>query len=283
MKKGLIFSFFLIGIIGYSQKDTLLIDQEKTKEQSSTWEKVKYDGASAFKGITYLYSRPLHWKEKDWLTAGAIVAGEVMLYSVDTNLDRYFANQSENIPDGLKEFGWTLGKPQYSYLIIGGIYVGGLLTKNEKVRRTGVLLISSASALGLFQTATKYVVGRARPKANLGKHDFDMFSSEASHHSFPSGHAIISMTLAHALAKQFDNIWIKMGIYAVGAITPISRMWERAHWATDVVFGTVIAVLGVNSIDNYLNKSNRYPDAYKNKISWRFTAGYNTVGLVGTF
>ncbi|RSK40232.1 phosphatase PAP2 family protein [Mangrovimonas spongiae] len=283
MKRFFLSCVFLCCGLAFSQINTIEQPTDSLPDQQTTWEKIKYDGVSAFKGITHVYSRPFHWEGDDWLTAGAIIAGEALFYSVDTDLDTYFGNQGKDIPQGIKDFGWYLGKPQYNYLIIGGIYAGGLLTKNEKVRRTGVLMISSATATGVFQTVIKTVVGRARPGAGLGKHDFEMFSSKASHHSFPSGHAMLSMTLAHSLAKQFDNIWLKAGIYAVGSITPLSRMWDRAHWATDVVFGTVISILTVDSIDNYLNKANRYPEATKNKISWRFKAGYNTFGVVGTF
>ena len=268
----------------FSQTDSLMMDPALQPDKNqSNWEKAKYDGVSAFKGIMHAYSRPFHWKGNDWLTVGAVVAGEAALYTVDTDLEAYFTNQGEHIPEGLKEFGWHLGKPQYNYLLIGGIYVGGLLTKNEKVRRTGVLMISSATATGVFQTVMKTVVGRARPGAELGKHDFEMFSSKASHHSFPSGHTMLSFTLAHALAKQFDNVWLKAGIYAVGSITPLSRMWVRAHWATDVALGAVISIVTVDSIDKFLNQSNRYPEANKNKISWRFKSGYSTFGVIGTF
>ncbi|MCB0459848.1 MAG: phosphatase PAP2 family protein [Flavobacteriaceae bacterium] len=266
----------------FSQNDTLLVT-EKTTLKQTVWQNLKYDGLSAFGGVKYTYSRPFHWEERDFIRLTGFVASEVILYSLDTNLDSYFSGQGENVPDWLVRSGWYLGKPQYNYAIIGSIYTFGLLTKNEKIRRTGVLMISSATAAGLLQTTFKTVAGRARPGAGLGKHDFDMFSNKASHHSFPSGHTILSFTLAHALAKQFDNLWIKSGIYAIGSITPLSRMWERAHWATDVFAGMMIGIISVESVDKYLNTSNRYEGSQKDRISWRFTMGVGTVGVTGIF
>jgi len=29
-----------------------------------------------------------------------------------------------------------------------------------------------------------------------------------------------------SLAKQFSNPWVKAGIYMIGAITPLSRVWD---------------------------------------------------------
>lgn len=266
----------------FSQNDTLLVAKETTLKQT-VWQNLKYDGLSVFGGVKYTYSRPFHWEERDFIRLIGFVASEAILYSLDTNLDSYFSDQGENVPSWLVKSGWYLGKPQYNYAIIGSIYTFGLLTKNEKIRRTGVLMISSATAAGLLQTTFKTVVGRARPGVGLGKHDFNMFSNKASHHSFPSGHTILSFTLAHALAKQFDNIWIKSGIYAIGSITPLSRMWERAHWATDVFAGMIIGIMSVESVDRFLNTSNRHKKLLQNRISWHFKAGVSTVGIIGTF
>lgn len=101
-----------------------------------------------------------------------------------------------------------------------------MITKNEKLRRTGVLLISSAISAGLLQQVLKSVVGRARPVANLGKDTFDPFNSSRNFHSFPSGHALLAFTNAYAIGKQFKNPWVKAGIYTVGAIPGISRVWD---------------------------------------------------------
>lgn len=269
--------------------DSTKVNRQKSmrfadKDQTQTfWGRVKYDGLSTFGGIKYAYSQPFHWKTKDFLTTGGIILGQTILYSIDTDSDRFFSEQGEDAPQFLKEFGWRFASPQVSFVVIGGIYTFGLLTKNEKWRKTGVLLISSAVSAGLIQTVSKTVVGRARPSTDKGKHFFKMFSNEGAYHSFPSGHSILSFTMAHAIAKQFDNFWIKAGIYTVGSIAPISRMWERAHWLTDVTFGMALSIIAVDSVDRYLNGSNRYQTTQKDKISWRLSAGVNTIGITASF
>lgn len=166
-------------------------------------------------------------------------------------------------------------------MISTGVYGYGLLAKNEKFRHTGVLIISSAVATGFLQTILKNGVGRARPSAGFGKSEFDPFSSESHFHSFPSGHSILSFTASHAVAKQFKNIWVKGGIYGVGLIAPISRLWVNAHWLSDVVLGMVISIVVVDSVDNFLK--GRKISRKEPKITWNFNAGINRIGLVGTF
>ena len=257
--------------------------QSQVKDTVTTWEMLGYDGASAFGGLKYAYSRPFHWEKKDFFTAGAIVLGTAALFTFDEESSDWFQGQEEDVPGVLKETGYYLGKPLYNYSINGGVYLIGLFTKNEKWRKTGVLLISSATTVGLIQTVSKTLVGRARPIANVGKASFKPFSSEAAYHSFPSGHTILAFTTFYAIGKQFKNPWAKGGFYTLGLLSPVTRLWSGAHWLTDVALSMAVSVVVVDSIDKYLNKE-RYPGIdSKNKISWSLQMGPSSIGLRGSF
>ncbi|MGY5849279.1 phosphatase PAP2 family protein [Salegentibacter sp. F14] len=269
-----------ISISSSAQKDKINKDVDSLP---SIWQLLKYDGASAFGGMKYTYSRPLQWEKDDFITAGAIVAGTAALYIFDEETSDYFLKQDNEIPQLIKDIGWYYGSPQNNYAINGAVYLYGLFTKNEKVRKTGVLLISAASTAGLIQTISKTAVGRARPGTGEGKGSFDPFRGIGAYHSFPSGHTILSFTTAYAIGKQFDNPFVKAGIYSLGMIAPVSRLWSGAHWLTDVGLSLAISVLVVDSIDNYLNKERLYSSKEKNRITWEFNVGLGRVGLTGTF
>ena len=257
--------------------------QTQDLDTISASEMLAYDGASAFGGLKHACSRPFHWKKNDFFTAGAIILGTGALYAFDEDSSEWFRNQEEAVPGIFKETGYYLGKPLYNYSINGGVYLIGLVTKNEKWRKTGVLLISSATTVGLLQTVGKTFVGRARPIANVGKGSFKPFSNEAAYHSFPSGHTILAFTTFYAIGKQFENPWAKGGFYALGLLSPVTRLWSGAHWLTDVALSIAVSVVVVDSIDKYLNKE-RYPQSFsKDKISWRLQVGAGTIGLRGTF
>lgn len=257
--------------------------QSSTKDTLGTWQMLGYDGLSAFGGLKHAYSRPFQWEKDDLLTAGGIVLGTAALFTFDEASSTWFRDQEEDIPGMLKETGYYLGKPLYNYTINGGVYLVGLLTKNEKWRKTGVLLISAASTVGMLQTVSKTFVGRARPIANEGKAKFKPFSSEAAFHSFPSGHTILAFTTFYAIGKQFNNPWAKGGFYALGLLSPVTRLWSGAHWLTDVALSVAVSMVVVDSIDKYLDKE-RYPtNSFKNRISWKLQIGAGTIGLKGTF
>lgn len=253
-------------------------------QPTTMWQTLKYDGASIYGGVKHAYLAPLHWKEDNWAAFGGIVVGTGMLWMSDEAVGDYFLKEGEHAPELLKDGGFYFGKPLYNYGITGSIYFYGLLTKNVKVRKTGVLIITSATAAGVLQSILKNGVGRARPGANMGSATFKPFSKEEAYHSFPSGHAILSFTTAYAISKQFSNPWVKTGICALGLITPVSRMWEGAHWISDVGVGIALSVATVESVDRYLNQKRNYdPIAGKKKISWNLRLTNKTVGIVGNY
>lgn len=244
------------------------------------WKMLTYDIENIFKGVGYSYSRPLHWKGKQWGDFGMVVGGTGFVYLFDDNTSYFIRNNREGIPRWIRDYGELYGSPSNNYMATSGVYLTGLFLKNEKLRRTGVLLISSATSAGLLQQVLKSVVGRARPLANLGKDTFDPFNSSRNFHSFPSGHALLAFTNAYAIAKQFKNPWVKAGIYTVGAIPGISRVWDGQHWLSDMVFAFAISIATVESIDRYLDSKydQKYNDRNK-KLSWNLTFGPGQVGL----
>ena len=275
--------FFLIGL-RHLQGQQSLEAQPFSDSTETTWQSFKYDLGSVFGGVGYSYTRPLHWQGKQWATLGAITAGTGILYIFDEETSNFSIRQKEGIPEFIRDYGSEFGSPQYNYMFTGGVYLTGLVTKNEKLRRTGVLLIASATSAGLLQQLTKSLVGRARPVSGKTKDTFDPFNPSRNFHSFPSGHTMLAFTNAYAIAKQFKNPWTKAGIYTVGLIPGVSRMWDGQHWLTDVALGVAISIFTVESIDRYLN--GRYDEKYNDqskKVSWNLDLGPGKIGIVGRF
>lgn len=256
-------------------------ETEKVEVKENTWNLFKKDGTLILQSVKHAYTQPLKWEKDDWLTAGGIVAGTAFMYIYDEQTSEYFVNQNKNAPQMLKEIGWYYGSPQNFFMISAGIYGYGLFAKNEAFRHTGVLIISSAVATGLIQTISKNAFGRARPSQDVGSRKFKFMSKESGYHSFPSGHSILSFTASHAIAKQFKNIWVKGGIYTVGLIAPVSRLWAGAHWLTDVTLGMVLGVVIVDGIDNFLQQKQN--NSKEKLINWNVNIGVGNIGLIGTF
>ncbi len=265
----------------------LSLSAQDFNKDRNLWQNFTYDMGNVFKGVGYTYTRPLSWQSEDFLKLGAVAATTGGLYIFDDNIRNTFLSHKEDVPNVLLEYGWYAGSPQNNYAATGAVYLTGLFTKNEKLRRTGVLLISSATATGLLQQITKSATGRARPGTEFGKNHFRPFGGDKAYRSFPSGHAVLTFTNAHVIAKQFKSWWVKAPIYAIGVIPGLSRIYEDAHWASDVFLSWALSYFVVESLDIYLDK--KYDKKYNDRPSERsnaelnLTFGGNTLGFVLTF
>lgn len=252
-------------------------------ENPTLWQDFTYDMESVFRGVGHAYTRPLHWQGKDFKTAGIVAAGMLGVYTVDNEIHNFLSRNREDVPQFIRDYGWYSGSPQNMYGAQGVLYLTGLFTRNQKLRRAGVLMLSASTATGFFQQVIKSLAGRARPETGLGNHFFKPFGGGAEYRSFPSGHAILTFTAAHSLAKHFENPWVKGGIYTLGLTPGIIRIVESKHWPTDVLFGWAISYFMVNAIDIYLDR--RYDEKYNaqgvsqnSKISLSFGGGGIGVG-----
>ncbi|SDS36575.1 PAP2 superfamily protein [Polaribacter sp. KT25b] len=286
MKK-IIFILILISSIGknFSQNSTVSLNLNKDK---NLWQEFTYDLGNMAGGMGYAYSRPLYWKGNQFSNLAYVAAGTSALYLVDNHVDNWSDNWRGNVPRWLADYGNEYGSPNNNFMVTGAVYLTGLFTRNPKLRRTGVLLISSASASGLLQQVSKRIIGRARPKANVGKGTFDPlhFDRVYNYDSFPSGHVMLGFTNAYILAKHFDNPWVKAGLYTVGSIPGFARIVDRFHWLSDVVFSTALSIFIVEAIDKYLDTKydQKYNDKRKTKkVAWDLHFTPQSFGVVMNF
>ena len=288
----IIFSICFISILSVftanAQDD--LFEKPKAPSEKNIWNYFTYDMGNVFGGVGYAYSRPLHWQGDDFLRLGGVAAGTTGLFLLDDEIRHRFLSHKDDVPDILLDYGRYAGAPQNNYGITGAVYLTGLITKNEKLRRTGVLMISAATAAGFIQQVSKTLVGRARPGAGFGNHHFKPNGGSAAYRSFPSGHAVLTFTTAYTISKQFDNKWVKGGIIAVGLIPGLSRIYEEAHWASDVALSWAMSAFIVEAIDRYLDKKydKKYNEdkgmaAARSDFEWNLTFGGNQLGVVFQF
>ncbi len=255
-------TFFSILFLFYSFFSGLAQSNRKV-DKPNLWQDFTYDMGNVFAGAGYAYTRPLHWQKNDFLLFGGVVGSTLLLHTADDEIRKEFIGHRDKVPAIIRSYGWYSGSPQNNFGITSSVYLTGLFTRNEKLRRTGVLLISSAVATGFVQQVAKSATGRARPGGNLGSTHFRPFGGSATFRSFPSGHAVLTFTNAHVIAKQFKNPWVKTGIYTLGLVPGITRIYEDAHWASDVFLSWAMSYFMVEAIDIYLNR--KYDKKYNNK------------------
>lgn len=266
--------------------DTISQPQKvEVKKERTMGGKFLYDMGNIAGGMGYAFTRPLHWEGKQWAqTAGALAGTALLMLTADKPARDFMSRMGKDVPNLVMDYGWYYGSPQNNYMLTGAVYLTGLFTDNEKLRRTGVLLVTSASVAGLLQQTAKFTMGRARPMSGEDPTSFKFFEKEPKYHSFPSGHMVLAMTNAYAISKQFSNPWVKGGILFLGTVPGLTRMWDNAHWLSDIALSTVISIATVEGVDRYLDSkyAEKYNDGTK-KVSWNLAVSHNQLGVIITF
>ncbi len=242
------------------------------------------DFGYTWKGIVHFYKAPLKWKKKQWLQLGLVAGTYTALTFADEDLNPEFRAIENDVPKTVRVFGDAYGGPFGAVLISSGLYTYGYFSKKTKIKKAGILLMSSIAAGGFLQSSIKTIVGRARPGTEgATPGSYKPFSPLAAYHSFPSGHSMVAAIFTHSLASQIDNTWAKVGLYSLGAITPVSRLLNGAHWFSDVALGTFFGFITVNSIDRYLSGVYEQEEQQKLTNTWKLSTGITNFKVSYTF
>lgn len=138
---------------------------------------------------------------------------------------------------GLEDFldgGAAAGDGVTQGLAAIGVYAAGYAIRDERTKQVGTSLVE-AQIVNLFMTqGIKYAANRERP--------------DGGRYSFPSGHASATFVTADVLLQEFGP---KVGVpaYAGAVYVAVSRLSEKEHYLSDVVFGAAVGLACARTLD----------------------------------
>lgn len=135
--------------------------------------------------------------------------------------------------------------------------------------RAGLFVLAAVTATGVNEVL-KWVVGRHRPytwlyeqHGQLRAFEFTSFRYgweglfDNRNLSFPSGHATLAFALATSLAMLWPRgRWV---FFALAGVAVSERLWENAHYVSDVVAGAGLGTLIVIGVARLTGRG-RVPD-----------------------
>ncbi len=164
------------------------------------------------------------------LAAGGAAAFAV--HGADHQAVRSLANSG-----GLEEFldgGADAGDGTVQGLTAIGVYAAGYAFGSGRTKEVGTSLVEAQIVNLFITTGVKYAVNRERP--------------DGGRYSFPSGHSSATFATADVLAQEFG--WrIGAPAYAGAVYVALSRLSERQHYLSDVVFGAAVGIASARTLD----------------------------------
>jgi len=188
-----------------------------------------------------LYTRPLHWRTKEWSLFMIIILAISFIYFIDNEVRTDIAGWHNGLLDAIFGFGHWYGGGKPTMYILLAMYGLGLIAGAVRLRNTGALIAESYILAGMLTISIKSLFGRWRPYTGHGSFNFVPFTTGPNDHlSFPSGHVTVAFALSSVMAGMFDNwIW-KASWYGAAAITAFSRVYHDQHWLSDDMLSAII-------------------------------------------
>ena len=111
----------------------------------------------------------------------------------------------------------------------------GKIANNTSFSEYGWKLSEGALNAFFVSKIMKFAAGRERP------HTEKIYGFREGGNSFPSGHSIISWTLAETTVQHFrDKKWVPWVAYPLAGLVSFSRISSGNHFTSDVVTGSII-------------------------------------------
>jgi membrane-associated phospholipid phosphatase len=220
----------------------------------------------------------------DAVMVGAFGLATVALAPLDRQLTANLqqpARQSNRILHTGATIFRLLGGPG-SLITAAGIYGIGLA---DGQRRTEDLGLHTLAAVVLSASETeviKLIAGRARPSISPDNaRNFGLFRGlrDDNYRSFPSGHTTTAFAFAATVASETQRWWpgtrwvIGPILYGGATLTGMSRIYNDAHWASDVM---AAAALGTFTGVKVVRYQHSHPNNWLDRKLLR--AGVNISG-----
>lgn len=209
---------------------------------------------------------------KDALLLGVFALGTAAVAPIDMQIASrlQYPGAQENRFLHLSATGFRLLGDPGSPLAGVGIYAIGRIDGQRRVQALGLHTVEGILFADLISGTIKLVAGRQRPFIDIkNPYSFQLWRGLKgdTYRSFPSGHSTTAFAFASALTRETQFWWPHAGFYigtvfyGGAALVGASRMYNNAHWASDVVAGAAIGtIIGLKVVKFTHSNPNNFLD-----------------------
>ena len=222
-----------------------------------------------------VFSSPAHWKKKDWLKASAFTAATVGLYLfVDQDLNDWTQEHKNTSSQNISHAFEIFGNGRYPVFTTAALYGIGAIIKRNKPKRVSMLILESYLITGVTAQVFKFLSSRERPWSDKPHDVWGGPTLKDPKASFFSGHASTVWAFATVFAMEYkDKKWVPPLAYSIATLSSLSRIHDKAHWASDVFVGSLVGYFMTKKIVETSNDEKRF-ECYAGLNSLRLTFNF---------
>jgi hypothetical protein len=182
---------------------------------------------------------PLRVRKRDliWLVPVGALSG-ILIASDRHNMDAHIRSNPDAIRTSLRVSNVSVGALA---ALPAGLYVLGRINYDSHLREGAALATESMVDSLIAGSALKLIFARERPTMDSGSGRF--FQSALGQGSFPSNHAMLSWSVASAIAHRYPG-WLTRGaVYSLAAAASLPRITSEKHFPSDVFVGAALGWL----------------------------------------
>ena len=183
-----------------------------------------------------VWTAPAHIQKSDLKWLLPLSAATAALIATDRRSSGALgpSQTRQDVSDGISH----LGAPYSTFGASGLMWAVGRWNHKERLQRTGYESVEALADSSIVILALKAATNRQRPTSD--DHDGAFWEGGKS---FPSGHAIMSWTMASVVAHEYRNPWIQAAAYGTAGAVSAARFAGKNHFASDLLVGSIVGYL----------------------------------------
>lgn len=219
-------------------------------------ESSKDDLKNFFKVGGDVFSSPVKFNSKDWLYFSLTLGLTTTSTLIDGKIQAFSSQNKGSFADALFKID-DYYHIEFMAASIAALYIYGTAAKNKEVRNLGLKLTEATVYSGTITLLTKFLFGRERPENSTDPYNFKPFNASWNLTSMPSGHTTLAFAYSTVMASAYKNFYWKFGWYSLAALVGAARVYNNAHWFSDVLLGSAIGYFVGEFVNEH--KTNQKP------------------------
>jgi membrane-associated phospholipid phosphatase len=190
---------------------------------------------ASLEGLAEFGRSPLRIQKSDVPVLTFSAMGLGLLLSNDVAILKHLA-QGDARRDWLDQSMPTVSNIGEGWIEVSVILLGSALG-NERFTRTSGVALQSLVVAGVYTEVLKFAAWSNRPYQDDTQHRFLAYDQKTM--GMPSGHSFAAFAVAEVYGAEYGRFFP----YSVAALIAYSRIYNQAHWPSDVFVGSGLGIL----------------------------------------